>query len=75
MQDAGVIQPSCRELERLTRVDLAAKAFVQAQMAVWQHRQNAPDNDKACRYWIAQRDDLADQVETALVALVSTVNR
>lgn len=70
-----IIQPSSRELERLTRVDLAAKSYVEAQTALWRHRQNAPDNDKAVRYWIAERDDLTDQVETSLVELVSAVNR
>lgn len=75
MQDAGVIQPSSRELERLMRVDLAAKAFVQAQMAVWAHRQHLPETAKGIAYWAAERDDLADEVERTLVVLTEAAIR
>lgn len=75
MPDEGVIQPSSREIERLNRVDVAARAYVDAQEAIWRHRQTPPENDKGCTYWIAERDELANQVEEAIVALVSEVRR
>ena len=75
MQDAGVIQPSSRELERLIRIDVAASSFVVACEECWRHRSEHPDDPVSAAQWMGTRDELDDRREEALVALVSAVHR
>ncbi|MGC1274927.1 MAG: hypothetical protein WBC44_14570 [Planctomycetaceae bacterium] len=74
MNDQAVM-PSPQEFDRLRHIEDAATTYIAAQEEVWRHRRALIENDKAFCYWMAQRDELADAVETALVALTTAVHR
>lgn len=64
---------SSAELDRLKRLEAAARTYIAAQIACWEHRRNLPDDLKAMVYWIAERDNLAEQSDQSLAALAALV--